>query len=159
MIVYGLILVIAAAIAGPTRPGIALRRALAPSLRDQPVAVYGFAGLVYLLVIAWAPTPAFRQVIPLIGIAALLILGIEALRRETAGEFPGAQRGDTMQAIRSWNAARRHPVPITAAQGGSRGCLDDLERLATLHDRGALTDAEYGSEKAALIGTGTRGEV
>jgi hypothetical protein len=157
MIVYGLILVIAAVIAGPTRPGIALRRALAPSLRDQPVAVYGFAGLVYLLVIAWAPTPAFRQLIPLIGIGALLVLGIEALRHETATEFPDAQRGHSTEAIRSWTATRRQPpAPTPAAQGGERGHLDDLERLATLHERGALTDAEYDTEKATLIGTGTR---
>ena len=152
MIVYGLILVLAAVIAGPARPAIALRRALAPSLRDQPVAVYGFAGLVYLLVIAWAPTPAFRQVIPIVGIAALLILGIEALRHRTASEFPDAQRGGSMQAIRRWNAALQQPPAPTA--GPQPGRLDDLERLATLHDRGALTDAEYESEKATLIGTG-----
>jgi hypothetical protein len=97
VIVYGLIIVIAAAIAGPTRAATALRRTLAPVLREQPVAVYGFAGLVYLLVIAWAPTPAFRQLIPLVGIAALLIVGIEALRRTTASEFPDARRGDSLR--------------------------------------------------------------
>jgi hypothetical protein len=158
MIVYGLILVVAAAVAGPTRTGIALRRALAPSLRDQPAAVYVFAGLVYLLVIAWAPTPAFRQLIPLIGIGALLVLGIQALRHTTAIEFPDAQRGESLQTIRSWNAAgRQRSSATTAAQGEDRGHLDDLERLATLHERGALTDAEYDTEKATLIGTGTRG--
>jgi hypothetical protein len=156
VIVYGLLLVAAAGIAGPTRPGIALRRALAPSLRDRPVAVYGFAGLAYLLVSAWAPTPAFRQLIPLLGAAALLILGIEALRRKTAREFPNAQRGDITDAIRSWNTARRQPpAPTIAPQGRER--LDDLERLATLHERGALTDAEYESEKTTLISTGARG--
>jgi hypothetical protein len=158
MIVYGLILVSAAVVAGPTRAAIALRRALAPSLRDQPAAVYGFAGLVYLLVIAWAPTPAFRQLIPLIGIAALLVLGIQALRHMTAREFPDAQRGESLQAIWTLNAPRRQPpTATTAAQGVVRGHLDDLERLATLHERGALTDAEYATEKATLIGTGTRG--
>jgi hypothetical protein len=157
VIVYGLILVVAAAVAGPTRPAIALRRALAPSLRDRPATVYGLAGLVYLLGIAWAPTPAFRQVIPLLGVAALLILGIEALRAKTAREFPDAQPGDTMAAVRSWDAARRQPpAPATTPQGGGR--LGDLERLATLHDRGALTDAEYESEKTTLISTGTRGD-
>ena len=35
MIVYGLVFVVAAWLAGPTRPAIAIRKALAPSLRDQ----------------------------------------------------------------------------------------------------------------------------
>ena len=115
------------------------------------MAVYGFAGVVYLLVIAWGPTPAFRQVIPLIGIAALLVLGIEALRRKTAEEFPDAQPGDAMAAIRSWYAARQQPAPAIAAPGPNGGRVDALERLATLHDSGALTDAEFASEKATLI--------
>jgi hypothetical protein len=98
VIIYGLILVITAVIAGPTRAGTAVRRTLAPSLRDHPAAVYGLAGLALLLVIVWAPTPASRQLIPLIGIAVLLTLGIGALRRMTAREFPDGQRGDRPQA-------------------------------------------------------------
>src|SRR5436190_4805 len=87
-IVFGLIVVIASAIAGPTRPARALRRALAPTLRDRPVLVYGSVGFLYLLVIVWGPTPAFRQLIPILVIAALLGLGVEILRRQTAREFP-----------------------------------------------------------------------
>jgi hypothetical protein len=85
------------------------------------------------------------------------VLGVQALRHTTAREFPDAQRGESLQAIRNLNAARRQPpTATTAVQGEDRGHLDDLERLATLHERGALTDAEYDTEKATLIGIGTR---
>jgi uncharacterized membrane protein YdbT with pleckstrin-like domain len=38
----------------------------------------------------------------------------------------------------------------TAARGG--GSVDDLERLADLHDRGVLTDEEFEAEKRRILG-------
>jgi hypothetical protein len=156
LIVFGLIFVAAAFIAGHTRPATALRHALAPTLRERPVAVYGFVALAYLLVIAWGPTPAFRQAIPILGIAALLVLGVEALRRQTEREFPDAHRGDTVHALQSWYRERRRPAAAhaPAPAGSNGGHVADLERLAALHDRGALSDGEYESEKSALIHAG-----
>jgi hypothetical protein len=107
IVIYGLIIVIAAWIAGRTRPATALRRSLAPTLRDRPVVAYVVVGFVFLLVILWGPTPAFRQFIPILIIAALLVLGIELLRRSTAVEFPRAQKGDTVRGLRDWYAAQR----------------------------------------------------
>jgi sulfite exporter TauE/SafE len=155
MIVYGLIFIVAAVLAGQSRPAIGLRRALAPSLRERPVAVYGAVAVAYLLVLAWGPTPAFRQVLPVVGIAVLVIVGVEALRRQTAREFPDAQPGDTMHALQSWNRERRRPAaPVPAPAGTSNGGhIAELERLVALHDSGALTDVEYESEKTALIHT------
>lgn len=152
MLVYGLLIVAAAAIGGPTRAASALRKALAPSLRERPAAVYGFVGFVYLLVLAWGPTPAFRQAVPVLGVAALLVLGVEVLRRATAAEFPEAQAGDTTNAIQSWYAARGRTRAAASPNGGH---VADLERLAALHNSGALTDAEYQSEKTVLMRNGT----
>ncbi|HUE26618.1 MAG TPA: SHOCT domain-containing protein, partial [Solirubrobacteraceae bacterium] len=152
LIVFGLILVVAAWLAGHTRPATALRRALAPTLRNRPIVSYVTVYIVLLLVILWGPTPATRQLPYIIAFIVLLGLGLEALRRQTAREFPDAQAGDTMRAIRSWNARRRQPaVPAAAAvPTGSNGHLTQLERLASLHDSGSLTDAEFAAEKAAL---------
>lgn len=57
LVVYGLVFVVAAWLAGDTRPAAALRRALAPTLRDRPVAVYVTAFTVLLLVIIWDRHP------------------------------------------------------------------------------------------------------
>jgi hypothetical protein len=35
------------------------------------------------------------------------------------------------------------------------GRLDEIERLVTLHDKGALTDAEFAAEKAHLVAAPT----
>jgi Short C-terminal domain len=147
-------LVVAAWVAGHTRPATALRRALAPTLRTRPAATYFAAYLALLLVIIWGPTPATRQIAYIIGFIVLLGLGVHALRRQTAAEFPDVQAGDTMQSIRTWNAAdRRHRGPAAApvVAGANGGHVADLERLATLHDRGSLTDEEFAAEKAVLM--------
>jgi hypothetical protein len=154
MVVYGLIFVVAAWLAGHTRPATALRRALAPTLRTRPAAVYGAVYIVLLLVIFWGPTPATRQLPYILGFIVLLALGVQALRRQAARECPDAQAGDTVRAIRAWNARRRQPSePVATAipAGHNGGRVADLERLAQLHARGSLTDAEFAAEKAVLM--------
>jgi hypothetical protein len=91
LVVYGVVFALAAWLAGPTRPARFLRRAAAPTLRDYPAIAYGAAGLLLLLLIAWGPTPAFRQLVWIALFAALLALGVTMLRRQTAVEFPAAQ--------------------------------------------------------------------
>ena len=87
-IAYGAIVILAAWIAGPSRPAVSVRQRLAPSLRDRPGLVYAVVGLLYLLVVAWGPTPAFRQPWSILIFAALTGLGVEAFRRLTVREFP-----------------------------------------------------------------------
>jgi Short C-terminal domain len=145
-VIYGLVIVAAAWLAGPSRSAQAVRRALAPSLRDHPWRVYAGVGFVYLLVLLWGPTPALRHIVPILIIAALLVLGVEVLRRQTAREFPDAQAGDTIHRLRAWYDARRgRPAPE------GNGHVKELERLASLHDSGALTDEEYTTEKTLLL--------
>ncbi len=153
VVVYGLIIIVATWIAGETRPAMALRRMLAPTLRERPAAVYGAVYMALLLVILWGPTPATRQIAYIVGFIVLLGLGVHTLRRQTAREFPDAQPGDSGRAIRAWYAARRRPVaPVvaTAGAGAGSGRVAELERLASLHDRGSLSDEEFAAEKATL---------
>jgi hypothetical protein len=149
-VIYGLLIVTCAWLAGPTRSAIASRRALAPELRDHPGRVYGAAATVYLLVLLWGPTPAFRKLVPILLIAGLIVFGIEMLRRQTAQEFPDAVSGEATQAIRSKLA--RDKASTVSAGNGEAGHIADLERLARLRDSGVLTDAEFSSQKQALIG-------
>lgn len=45
---------------------------------------------------------------------------------------------------------QQQPTPATAA---APSMLDQLDQLATLHERGALTDDEFAAAKAKLLGT------
>lgn len=172
MIVYGLIVVVAAWLAGPTRPATATRKFLAPSLRDSPALAYGVVGAGLLLVVLWGPTPAFRNVWWILVFAVLLALGVTMLRRETAREFPGIEHGQALHDFQAHRAQARadkvSPAPAVATEptnagsgrsdplpAGGLGRVETLERLAALRDRGAITNAEYQAEKAQVINNGT----
>jgi hypothetical protein len=159
MITYGLVIVVAAWLVGRTRPAIALRRALAPSIREHPLYVYAITGLILLLVVIWGPFPSTRQPLPVIGIAILLGLGIHALRAMTAREFPDAQLGDSVRSIRAWYSERRHSSFLARHSAATEGAsgearIANLERLANLHDRGVLTEDEFRAQKTALLSPG-----
>ena len=110
VITYGAALVVAAWIGGSTRPAVALRRALAPTLRERPARIYLVAGLFLLLLVIWGPFASTRQPFPVIGIAILLAVGAHMLERMTALEFPDARSGQTATALRGWLAERRQSL-------------------------------------------------
>jgi hypothetical protein len=145
-VIIGIPVVLGALLAGPTRPATALRRWAAPWLRDSPVATYSVVGVIVLLVIAWGPIPATRQVIPLLILIVLVIVGVEALRRQTAEEFPEATTSSTRASMKTAVARARGSV-----RGGRTG---ELERLASLHDKGVLSDEEFAAQKASILGDG-----
>jgi hypothetical protein len=92
-------LVLAALVAGPSKAAVAIRRAAAPWLRDRPGLVYVCEGLLLLLLVAWGPVPATRKPLPILVMAALLVFGVEVLRRQVAREFPDATAAETRERI------------------------------------------------------------
>lgn len=154
-LIYGAVIVVAAWLAGPTAWAVATRRNLAPYLR-QPRLAWGAYGLVVLLLVAWGPTPAFRQVIGALLLIGLLALGLEALRRQTAREFPDARREDSFPRLREWargigRRAPRAPAPAAGPTEAADARLDRLERLGRLRDEGLLDAAEYQQEKTKVL--------
>jgi hypothetical protein len=158
-IAYGVVIVLAAWAAGRTRPAVALRRAAAPYLRE-PAYAYGALAVVVLLLLLWAPTQALRQWTTAIILVVFLVAGLEALRRQTAREFPDAEPGglpasagaaDGRASPSSPAVAVTAPNAVPTTEASPADIVDRLERLAVLHDRGALTDDEFASEKRALL--------
>ncbi|MDP9136330.1 MAG: hypothetical protein M3N56_16055 [Actinomycetota bacterium] len=96
---YGIAIVLVAWLAGPTRLATGARRLKAPFLRE-PRYAWGSLALIVLLLIAWGPTPATRSPLPMLVLIALLALGIEALRRQTAREFPNTTIDDSLDTFR-----------------------------------------------------------
>jgi cell division septum initiation protein DivIVA len=94
ILVIGLAFVAAGLLAGPGRHAVAVRRFLAPYLRDQPVVVYAVVAVLFLLWLALIPgLNNLGQVLVIAGLLALAVVGIEALRRQTAQEFPPGPNG------------------------------------------------------------------
>ena len=159
-IAYGIVLIFSAWLAGPTAAATSVRRTSAPYLREPRIA-YGAFAAVALLLLAWGPTPALRQPVGALILIALLALGLEVLRRQTAREFPDASREASVARIRSgvagmsrWVRAGRAP----AGNGHGNGAvatdrLEQLERLARLREAGVLDAPEFEREKAEILGS------
>jgi hypothetical protein len=91
VLVVGLGFIGGGMLAGPGRRELAVRRFLAPYLRDRPVVVYLVVALVFLIWLAFLPTiNNIGQILVILILAALAVVGVEILRRQTAREFPAA---------------------------------------------------------------------
>ena len=89
VLVIGVAFIVAGMVAGPGRYEVAVRRFLAPHLRERPAVVYGVLAVLLLLWLALLPTiNNFGQVLVVLVLAALAVVGVEILRRQTAREFP-----------------------------------------------------------------------
>jgi Short C-terminal domain len=152
-ILVGLVVAAAAWFAGPARPFVAARRAIAPFLRAQPVGTFAITTAIMVLVFIWDPIPATGTAVGIIVFLALALFGTEMLRRQTEAEFPDARRGDATAAMRArWDTfrgRRQHATAPVATATGSLG--DQLQQLATLREKGAITPEEYDAAKAKLL--------
>jgi hypothetical protein len=87
MLFYGIVIVLGAWLAGPTGLGRTARREITPVLAGRSTA---YAALVVLLLLLfwWSPTPGFQRLAPSIVLIVLLVIGLEALRRQAIRDFP-----------------------------------------------------------------------
>ncbi len=121
---------------GPSRRGTDARRWLAPYLQ-RPGLTFGVAGFLFVLLLLWGPITYVQRPTTILAFAVLAALGVEALRRKAARDFPDATPG----------------APLESVQRGRRGAnqAEELERLAQLHEQGVLTDEEFASAKARTL--------
>jgi len=170
-IFFGVLLVAGGWLGGPMRAAVAVRRTLAPPLREYPVACWVAALLAALVILVWHPFNFGKSLISALVLIAVTIAGMIALRRQTEQEFPGASTAELgsrakatgermVRTLRGGGAAVRDRVSSTVADrrgGGSRAAdasedrLARLERLVALRDAGALSDEEFAAEKARLL--------
>lgn len=146
-IAFGVLVFIAAWLAGPTRLATGIRREASPYLRDQPTAAAAAAFVIWVALIAWAPIAAFRKPLGILLFALLFALGAELLRRQTLREFPDIPSGglgDRLRALRPRGSRRAEPAPASE--------LDQLERLSALRHSGDLSPAEFEAAKAQILG-------
>lgn len=162
-LLFGLFMIVGAWLAGPARPAVAFRRAVAPILRERPAVAYGVVLVLALLFLLFGPSNVVGRLIPVMILVVLAVLSVFFLRRQAEEEFPEAtledarrRRAERLARWRASWAARRSgrgaAAPADAESGEGR--VADLERLADLRSRGVLTDEEFASEKRALLAAG-----
>ncbi len=85
---FGILLILAAWIAGPTRYAVWLRRQGAPRLRAEPGLYYAGVAVLFVLLVFWAPIAALAKPLGILILALLLGFGAFLLRRQVLEEFP-----------------------------------------------------------------------
>lgn len=85
-IVFGLLVALAAFLAGPTKIATTIRHYIAPYARRSPAGLWGAALLIFLALIAWAPVGAFHKPLGVLIFALLFAAGTELYRRQLLEE-------------------------------------------------------------------------
>jgi hypothetical protein len=127
-------------LAGETRSGRGARRAFA-SVIGNPWWAFGIVTVLFLGLLWWQPTVQTGRWPQMLAAAILLAIATAALSRQTQREFPLESQVTPGAAFSSQFSRFR----------GGDGSTRELERLAGLHDSGALTDAEFAAEKARVL--------
>jgi hypothetical protein len=178
VIIIGVLFGIAGWLASPTGSARSTRRALAPILREYPAYVYAGLAIIVGIYFLSAPTQNLRSFLTTLVIAGLAAFGVHELRKQAGEEFPDASYGDVVGrtkdkvvgAVKDANLAERASklrLPeMRKTNGGGAGeaptttmptdqedvRLARLERLASMHEKGILTDEEFAVEKQRVLG-------
>jgi hypothetical protein len=158
IVAYGVVILLAAWLAGPTGWATSIRHAITPYLR-QPRYAYGGLALLLVLLFWWDPVVATHRLVPSLLLIAFALLGTEMLRRQVIREFPdrvtsGSPGGAAQGLAERMRESRDRRV---AAAGGAAATtsgderVGEVERLAGLRDSGALTEEEFAAEKARIL--------
>ncbi len=176
VIVIGVLFGVAGWLASPTGSARSTRKTLAPVLSEHVAYAYALLAIVVGIYFIQAPTQNLRSFLTTLVIAGMAAFGIHELRKQAAEEFPDAAFDDffgrtkdrVVGAVKDANLGehaaklrlpeKRKPEAESEAPTATLPANDDdarlarLERLATLHEKGILSDEELASEKARLLG-------
>jgi hypothetical protein len=155
-LVVGVLIVVAAWLAGPRRSALATRQVVAPLIRERPYP-YAALGVLALVLLVTGPVSDFARILSVVVIVGLLAAGIEILRGQTLREFPEADASalfdGAWERASGWLEGRR--VAVRPAGAGGAAPAGDLTtrlvQLAELHASGELSDAEYAAAKARIL--------
>lgn len=156
MIVMGVLFVVASWLAGPGRRALATRRWVAPALHHRVWAYLGL-GIVALVLLLSGQVNDFTRFLFVVLVVALGATWIELTRRQTLHEFPdsdgAALIADARSRLSGWWEDRRAGAAAPASLAAVGDVTASLAALADLHARGELTDEEFASAKARVLGT------
>jgi len=150
-VALGVLVLLAAWIAGPGARAVSVRRALAPGLRRRRYA-YGALAVVSVLLLVSGRVDDFARLLAELVVIGLIAAWIEWMRRQTLREFPDAAApavlADARAQLSEW--MQRRPA-TTRGTAGPVDLTTRLQELADLHARGELTDEEYAAAKQRVL--------
>jgi hypothetical protein len=144
-VLYGIVLIVAAVLAGPTSYGTAVRRWIAPVLNRRPGLAAACVGFAYLLIVLWGPTHALRKWWGILFFGVLLAGGLIALRQQTLTEFPDAETPGLADSLKGRVAAAKGAPTSEGAEPAKPAAspAEEIAHLADLHEAGLISDDEF----------------
>ena len=153
-IIIGVPVILSAWLAGPAQWAVAARRFLAPLFRERAGLPYWLTAGLLALVFIWGPIPSTRNPPTMLVYTVLGFVGAFVLARQISAEFPDVEAVSMRAAMHDYKHAlgqRVGRLRSGAAKGGGSSTAAELERLAALRDRGAISDEEYAAAKRDVI--------
>jgi Short C-terminal domain len=154
IVAYGIVIVLAAWLAGPSGMATSIRGGLAPYLR-QPRFAFGGLAVLLALLFWWHPTQATERLAPSLVLIILTVLGMEVLRRQVIREFPDRVTTWSAQGVAQGMSDRMREARQRKVSSAPTSAEDErvaaLERLAQLRDSGAVSPEEFEAEKRRLL--------
>ena len=150
----GILIIVAAALAGPARWALGARKWLAPALRNR---LWGYLALtaVVLILLAASATLDFARFVFILLVLLLGAAFIETMRTKALHEFPDAAMpafvGETRERIGAWWGQARDAISAPRQTAEPTDVASRLANLAELHARGELSDEEYAAAKAKVL--------
>jgi hypothetical protein len=164
VVIYGIVVLLAAWVSGPSVRAVNARRSVTPWLR-QPRFAYGGLALVLILLFWWGPVVATQRLATSLLLIAFAATGVEVLRRQVIREFPDLidpepgsgpihRAGEWVRGLRRTSHAATPAGTAEPSIEHPSAALPDritsLERLVVLRDAGALSEEEFNAEKERL---------
>src|SRR4051794_17763779 len=143
-ILYGIIALAGAILAGPTAAATAVRRRFAPVLNERPGVAWAGVAAVFLLLVLWGGTHALRTWWGVVLLGALLSIGVVALRRQTRREFPRLEADDAVPSPPAPEPDERPRPPV-------RSPAQEIAHLGELRAAGSITDEEFDRAKKMAL--------
>ena len=161
IVVYGIVIVLAAWLAGPTRWATSIRHWLTPYLRQPALRLRRARGAAPVAVLVGsrdrhAPARPLAAVDRLRGPRHRDAAppGDPRVSRPRHARLAGRCRAGDRRADARGARARVATAGAPAAAAGGDPRVGEIERLAGLRDSGALTDEEFAAEKARILASG-----
>jgi hypothetical protein len=157
LIVYGVIAILGAILAGPSRVATDVRRVIAP-WADEPGIAYTVFAVLVLALLLWVPTELTNSLLPALITIGVLTVGFEMFRRQVEREWPDAKDPDWSELVADIRGGignlfggARDAISRVGDDAPQERRLAQLERLGSLKESGVLTAREFTAEKKRIL--------
>ncbi|MEY4130133.1 MAG: hypothetical protein RLZZ31_257 [Actinomycetota bacterium] len=151
IITWGIIIVIGMLLLGPSKAAQSVRRVIAPVMNTETNVFWIGAGVLYVLILLWSPSPAFRVWWSILLIGVAVGAGLYKLRARTMSEFEDRKLQIDLSKIGDHASGVWGNVTGWFGNLGGKDPVEQIEKLNALRKSGAITEEEFAEAKKKYL--------